>query len=511
MTFISLIYAVFLFSVLGIYWSVQAQRLQLWTLLVVSLVFYASLQIAYVPLIVVITLINFRLGKAIGENTALGQYATDPHLSNEDWQFDQAFWNRRRLKLLWLGIGLNVALLLGFKYVPFLLTVLAGLYEQLTGASLPVVENSASWVGFHLVAPLALSFFSFESIAYLIDVYRGAPATKYFLDFATYKLFFPKLISGPITRYHQFSAQLKVLQFPTVNQVTEGLWLIASGAVKKALLADRLGIFVDLCFGNLERAGSGDLRLATFAYGLQLYLDFSGYVDIARGSAILLGFDLPENFDFPYFSTSIAEFWRRWHITLGDWLRNYLYFPLGGSRKGLKRTCLNLLIVMLVAGIWHGAAWGYVVWGGLHGVALVVHRLTEALSQRYESVKNWWGSVAGVLVAWLVTQLMVFISWIFFRVPNLKEAVLVVQRLWGHSADVQFAQKVYEDALGLEPFHLSVMLWVLGGSMVFIYGIQRGLKLQLNWPLKLLLVPLCLYTVWIFAPQGGLHYIYFDF
>ncbi len=132
---------------------------------------------------------------------------------------------------------------------------------------------------------------------------------------------------------------------------------------QKGLLADNLGVLVDLSFQNLQRAGSSDLWLATAAYGLQLYLDFSGYVDMARGSALLLGFDLPRNFDFPYFSTSIADFWRRWHITLGDWLRNYLYFPLGGSRQGLRRTCLNLMIIMVIAGIWHGAAWGFIVWG----------------------------------------------------------------------------------------------------------------------------------------------------
>ncbi|MFM8006812.1 MAG: MBOAT family O-acyltransferase, partial [Dolichospermum sp.] len=194
-------------------------------------------------------------------------------------------------------------------------------------------------------------------------VYRGHPPAAKFIEFATYKLFFAKLISGPITRYHHLQFQFNTLQFPTIDKTAEGLWLIARGAVKKGIFADNLGIFVDLCFGNLQRAGSTDLWLATFAYGLQLYLDFNGYVDIARGSALLFGLVLPENFNFPYFSTSIADFWRRWHITLGDWLRNYLYFPLGGSRRGLIRTCGNLLIVMLLAGIWHGSAWGFIVWG----------------------------------------------------------------------------------------------------------------------------------------------------
>lgn len=507
MNFLSIIYALFLVSVLGIYWTTRSQYAKQVAIVIVSLIFYASLQIQYVPLLLLMTWINFRLGKAIGDKKTLGLQATDQRLSNEDWQFSLISWNRRRLQLLWLGIVLNVLLLLVFKYVPFLLSSIAA------PLNLQVVEQSARWVSTHLIAPLALSFFVFECIAYLIDVYRGAPASKHLLDFASYKLFFPKLIAGPITRYHQFAQARMLLQFPGIDQLTEGLWLIACGAVKKALLADRLGILVDLCFGkgNLERAGSGDLWLAIFAYGLQLYLDFSGYVDIARGSALLLGFYLPENFDFPYFSTNIADFWRRWHITLGDWLRNYLYFPLGGSRQGLTRTCLNLLLVMLIAGLWHGAAWGYVVWGALHGIALVIHRLTEALSRQLDEAKSWWQSWAGAVVAWLLTQFMVFISWIFFRLPNLKDANWVIGHLWGQTADIQFAQKIYGDAIGLGRPQLALILVILVVLMWVVYALQRGLKLQLNWPVKLLLVPVCLYTVWVLAPQGGLPYIYFDF
>jgi alginate O-acetyltransferase complex protein AlgI len=530
MTFISLDYGLFLLGFLGIYWFLgrtsatesksigtasfsiaaslkRSKKLsrQLWALLLGSLIFYTFLQVQYIPLLLVITLINFSLGKALGTNTTPGAHATNQRLSNKAWQRAQKGWNRRRLRLLWLGIFLNVIGLLSFKYLPFLLTNLA------TILSLPPAQESASWLDTHLISPLGLSFFTFECIAYLIDVYRGAPATDQLLQFAAYKLFFPKLISGPITRYHQFAAGLKTLQFPNAPALAEGLWLIACGAVKKALLADQLGTFVDLCFGNLQRAGSGDLWLAVVAYGLQLYLDFSGYVDIARGSAILMGFNLPENFDFPYFSTSIADFWRRWHITLGDWIRNYLYFPLGGSRKGLARTCLNLLIVMLITGIWHGAAWGFVVWGGLHGLALVAHRLTQAIADRSEEVKRWWESWIGVWFAWLLTQSMVFTSWIFFRLPNLKEASLAFQNLWGHSADIQFAQKVYVEALGLERFQIALLLATLVASMGLVFVIQRGLKLQLNWPLKLLLVPLCLFSVWVLAPQGGLRYIYWDF
>ncbi|MFB2934217.1 MBOAT family protein [Aerosakkonemataceae cyanobacterium BLCC-F154] len=505
MTFVSLLYGVFLLGVLAIYWLIQSQWLRLWILLLASVIFYASIQIYYIPLLFALTFFNFRLGLILGKRSLLRLNSKDWRMSNQEWQAVQENWSKKRLRFLWLGIFLNVVLLFGFKYIPFFLNSIAALFN------LPVIKEQATWLNLQLIAPLGISFFCFECISYLIDVYRGAPATGNFLKFSTYKLFFPKLISGPITRYHHLAAQLNTLRFPSTNQIVEGLWLIACGAVKKALIADRIGILVGVSFDNLERAGSGDLWLATFAYGLQLYLDFSGYVDIALGTALLMGLNLPPNFDFPYFTTSIAEFWRRWHITLGDWLRNYLYFPLGGSRQGLKRTCLNLLIVMLIAGIWHGAAWGFVAWGAYHGIALVVHRLTETLSDNVPVLKKWWQTIPGIVVAWAVTQLMVFTSWIFFRLPNLKDATWVFTHLWGHKADIQFAQKVYLEAIGLQRAEIALLLWAIVGIMAIIFALHRGLKLQLNWPIKIMLVPLSLYAVWMLAPKQGLPYIYFDF
>lgn len=496
MTFISLTYFLFLVSLLVIYWSVEQPKFRMLLLVVASLVFYASFQVQYVPLLLATTWINFRIGQAL---------SAPPDWRVDDWQFAEQDWNQRRLRLLGFGIGLNVLLLFGFKYIPFTLTTIAQLFGW------PAAQTAAQLTSQSLIAPIGISFFSFECIAYLVDVYRGAPAAQQVLSFATYKLFFAKLLSGPITRYHTMAGQMQQQKRPPIDRMAEGLWLIASGAIKKGLLADNIGILVDLSFQNLQRAGSVDLWLATFAYGLQLYLDFSGYVDMARGTAVLLGFNLPQNFDFPYFTTSIAEFWRRWHITLGDWLRNYLYFPLGGSRQGLVRTCLNLMIVMAIAGIWHGAAWGFIVWGLLHGLALVIHRITDALSKQHESLKRFWQNPVGVLTAWILTQLMVFVAWIFFRLPNLKDSWLVMQRLFGHPADAQFAQKVYVEAIGLQPLQIALLLWLLVGMMAIAYFFEQGLKLQLNWNVKLMLVPACLFAVWLLAPQGALPYIYFDF
>lgn len=495
MSLLSITYGLFLLSTLGLFWAVERRSLRLWILVIASLVFYSSLQIQYVPLLLVMTLLTFYIGQAI---------ATPLDWRVRDWQSAEQDWSQRKLWLLILGISLNVLLLLGFKYVPFAL-------EAIGGIGLAETSNSADWIREHVIAPLGISFFSFECIAYLVDIYRGAPATHSLLKFFSYKLFFPKLISGPITRFHPFAAQVQTLQFPASSQVIEGLWLIACGAVKKLLLADHLGTVVNLIFGNVERAGSGDLWLATIAYGLQLYLDFSGYVDVARGGAMLLGFELPQNFDFPYFATNIADFWRRWHITLGDWLRNYLYFPLGGSRQGLVRTCGNLMIVMLIAGIWHGAAWGFILWGALHGLALVIHRLTAALSDRVPPLQQWWQNPMGIFLAWLLTQTMVFTTWIFFRLPNLQASALVFQRWFGQVADIQFAQKVYVESLQIDRLHLIALIALIVLGMGLAYLIHRGLKLQLAWTIKILLVPICLFAAWLLAPNETPPYIYFDF
>ena len=487
----STLYGFFLAGVVLLYWLAPNKVARLLVLLVTSLYFYASLQLHYVPLMLVLVGLNFVIGKSLAA-------PLDWRIPNEAWQYAQEDWNRRRKRLLGLGIALNTLLLLGFKYLSPTLETFN--FNQATEGVL------ANWI-----MPLGLSFFTFECIAYLVDVYRGSPASDQLLEFAAYKLFFPKLISGPITRFHSFAGQMKAPTVPPLSQRAEGLWLIAAGTVKKLLIADRIGQLVNLSAESLPRAGSGDIWLLTFAYGLQLYLDFSGYVDIARGSALLLGFNLPQNFNFPYFATSIADFWRRWHITLGDWLRNYLYFPLGGSRRGLMRTCLNLMVIMLIAGIWHGDRWGFIVWGAIHGLALSIHRLNSALSERSKLLKTAWESPPGTILAWAMTQLVVFFSWIFFRLPSLNDASLAIRHLVGYTADVQFAQKVYIDSFSLNRPQISLVLAGLVALMGIAYTVQSNLKLQISWPVKLLLLPICFYLAWVLAPSETSPYIYFDF
>ncbi|MBD2100910.1 MBOAT family protein [Leptolyngbya sp. FACHB-261] len=501
MNFLSPQYALFLGLVSLLYWQFRPIVARLSILLLASLLFYASFQVRFVPLLLALTGLTFWLGQQLATDPPAPPSAGEGEgltpVPEENVEREQAGSWRRRLILL-LGVGAQVLLLLLCKYAPL-------------GA-----EGK-------LIMPLALSFFAFECIAYLVDVYRGAAASQTFLRFATYKLFFPKLISGPITRYQTFAAQYHEGRSPGVSRYVDGLWWIACGALKKGLVADHLGQLVDLTFENLERAGSGDLWLALVGYAFQVYLDFSGYTDMARGSALLLGFELPPNFDFPYLSTSIADFWRRWHITLGDWLRHYVYFPLGGSRRGLVRTCFNLMLVMLVAGLWHGngaiqvdnwaesTAGGFLLWGVLHGGALVAHRLTVALSAQVAWLASYWQSPIGQLSGWGLTQSLVLLAWIPFRLPNLGRTELVFTRLWGHSADAQFAQKVYQEAIGLSGAQIWLLLIAIALGMTLVGMLNRGAQRQLSWPLRAFLVPLCLYAVWLLRPAQALRYIYFDF
>jgi alginate O-acetyltransferase complex protein AlgI len=508
MKFISPEYAIFLCLTLICYWRIaQTQNHKLWVIVISSIVFYVSfLQIQYFPVILIMILVNYWIGKILLESQIIEYKEVQDRLGEEYFHRWLPRGKQQRRRVLVAGVVFNILLLIAAKYIPFLLTIIAPLNPK-------EIQPLAMWLKTNFLPPLGISFLSFESAAYLIDVYKGSPATGNLLKYAAYKSFFPKLVSGPITHYQQFAPQLNNLKFPSNERLTEAGWLIASGAIKKTLIADNLAIYVRLVFdpSTLDRAGSIDLWLAIFAYGLQLYLDFSGYVDIVIGTSILFGINLPKNFDFPYLSTSIADFWRRWHISLGNWLRDYIYIPLGGSRLGLGRTCLNLFALMLISGIWHGADWGYLVWGIIHGMGLIAHRLTKILSEKIEPLALFWCSRWGSLCSWLLTQSLVFIAWIWFRLPNLSQSNLVFSHLWGYGRDAQFATKVYVENIKLTDSQILLTLIALTISMVVAYAFDRLLKLNLNWHLKLVLIPVCLYIVSFLSPAESLAFIYFDF
>jgi D-alanyl-lipoteichoic acid acyltransferase DltB (MBOAT superfamily) len=271
------------------------------------------------------------------------------------------------------------------------------------------------------VLPFGISFFTFETMSYTIDVWRGAlqPARRY-LDYLLFVCFFPHLVAGPIVRPSQMLPQLAREPEADPAMQARGLWRIATGLGKKVIVGDFLAqAIVRRVFETPERFTALEVLLGVYAYAVQIHADFSGYSDVAIGSAALFGYELPENFDAPYASRNLQEFWRRWHITLSTWLRDYLYKPLGGSREGSLLTYRNLMITMLLGGLWHGASWTFVLWGGLHGLALCVTRFV----QRLRPGGAWWPPLSTVL-----TFHFVCFAWIFFRAPSLSHAALVLER-----------------------------------------------------------------------------------
>ncbi len=279
------------------------------------------------------------------------------------------------------------------------------------------------WPELDLILPLGISFYTFQTISYTIDVYRGhIEARKSILDVALYVSFFPQLVAGPIIRADVLIPALRVKHSVDWERIRSGLALVIWGLSKKVLVADAMAPIVQEAYGNPNEMSGISLLTATYAFAVQIYCDFSGYTDIAIGCARILGVELPKNFDAPYLSCSIREFWRRWHISLSTWLRDYLYIPLGGSRKGEGRTYVNLLTTMLIGGLWHGAGWNWVAWGGLQGIIMSLERLVGI--PETPPKRMFWR-----LVRWLVTIHIVCASWVLFRAESLGDAGIVYERI----------------------------------------------------------------------------------
>ena len=326
-----------------------------------------------------------------------------------------------RKALLLVSIVYYLGVLAIFKYFDFAVDSVASLLA-LSGA------HATHFKHLGLVLPFGISFFTFETMSYTIDVYRRElePSRRY-LDYLLFVAFFPHLVAGPIVRPRQMLPQLAKTPVANPDQQARGLWLIATGLTKKVAIGDTLAVnLVGRAFGNPERFSSLELLVAVYAYAIEIYCDFSGYTDVAIGSALLFGYELPPNFNVPYLAKNLQEFWHRWHISLSTWLRDYLYVPLGGSRKGVGRTYVNLMITMLLGGLWHGASWNFVIWGGLHGGGLAVTRMW----QRARPPAN---DHEGVGVARIVTTFLTFhfvcFAWVFFKAPTLGHATLLLSRI----------------------------------------------------------------------------------
>ena len=343
MFFNSLQFAVFFLIVYGLYLNLP-HRLQNRMLLVASYVFYGAWDWRFLSLIAISTVIDFYCGQAMHKSTS----------------------DSRRKRFLLISLTANLGMLGFFKYFGFFSESLSLLFSEF-GVNLdPITLN--------IVLPVGISFYTFQTLSYTIDIYRrDMKPCKDFLDFALFVSFFPQLVAGPIERARRLLPQLTKPRHIDLKLVSGGIYLIAWGLFKKIVIADNLGVYVDSTFANVEFA-NGEVLIAVLAFAFQIYCDFSGYSDIARGLARMLGIKLMLNFNLPYIARNPSDFWRRWHISLSTWLRDYLYLSLGGNRKGNRRTYVNLFTVMLLGGLWHGAAWNFVLWGAYHGLLLGIHR-----------------------------------------------------------------------------------------------------------------------------------------
>lgn len=318
---------------------------------------------------------------------------------------------KRKLMLL-LSVLINLGLLFYFKYSNFFI-------ENVNAALSIFGDKQIHWT--KLVLPIGISFYTFETITYVVDVYRRThkPLTK-FWDYQLYIILFPKLIAGPIIRYHDIADQI-INRRDIVDDKLIGFYRFALGLAKKVLIANQMGIVADEIFGkNYLELDTLTAWIGSLAYTFQIYFDFSGYSDMAIGLAKMMGFKFPENFNNPYISQSITEFWRRWHITLGNWMKNYLYIPLGGNKVSTKRLYFNLWLVFLVSGLWHGASWSFVFWGAFHGFFLVIERVFLS------KVLNYIGKIPSILITFLIVN----IGWVFFRIEKIGDAFLFIKRLF---------------------------------------------------------------------------------
>ncbi|MCX6166705.1 MAG: MBOAT family protein [Sphingobacteriales bacterium] len=403
----------------------------------------------------------------------------------------QAQWARKLL--LGLSIILSLSFLLYFKYSGFLADIL----NQFTGSGFRIDA---------LFLPIGISFYTFQSISYIVDVYtKKIHSSNSFVDYAFYMTFFPHLVAGPIVRAKDFIPQVNQPMELTKKIWSEGFFRIAIGLTKKLLFADFLAKYVDMVHTNPSLYSGFENLMSMYAYAFQIYFDFSGYSDIAIGIAILLGYRLKENFDNPYRATNITEFWRKWHISLSSWLKDYIYIPLGGNRKGKVNTYLFLLITMTIGGIWHGANWKFIVWGIAHGLALAIHKLVVSYLQKNKAATP---SIWSTLWSGLVTFHLVAFLWILFRAESFQTAFSSMELIWSKTN--------FTDAVGFFVARKEfVYLFLLSAVVIFSPSIFK-LKLA-KWfesmPFILVLIIfLCLLQLILqFKSQDIQPFIYFQF
>jgi D-alanyl-lipoteichoic acid acyltransferase DltB (MBOAT superfamily) len=400
---------------------------------------------------------------------------------------------RARKRLLLVGIAGNVALLAYFKYYDFFVTSTNNLFA-FAGVDVPLETRS-------IILPVGISFFTFMGISYVVDVYRGDFAPSSFSKFASYLSFFPHLVAGPIVRPGELIPQLDSPRDPRYVDTARAFFLIGTGLFMKVVIANYLASsIVDDVFGAPEQHSSLEVLIGVYAYAVQIYADFFGYTNMAIGFALLLGFRFPQNFDSPYAAVSIQDFWRRWHMTLSRWLRDYVYIPLGGNRGGRLFTYRNLMLTMLIGGLWHGAGWTFVAWGAIHGTALVAER--------------WWRDRPGFVErpstplrrAWhrFATFQVVCFAWIFFRSDSFSDAWDLLARLftaWGEPSPLVTGGVLVAIAVGIGSQYLPTR---------FPLGLMAWFS-RLPVPAQATVLGIALLVTHAMGPEGVAPFIYFQF
>ncbi len=393
---------------------------------------------------------------------------------------------------IWLAVSLfnNLALLLFFKYARFLVENLNALFSSLHLHWSLSDPSTLMPFGLTYLLPVGISFFTFQSLSYTIDFYFGkAERERNFLRFATFVCFFPQLMAGPIERARRLLPQFH--QFPAIRleNFTDGASLFLVGLFKKLALANYLSFYVEHVYERPSNFGAPALILATVAFGWQIFFDFSGYTDMARGIAKVMGFDLILNFNNPYMASSLGEFWTRWHISLSSWFRDYLYIPLGGNRQGRLITYRNLLITFIVSGVWHGAAWTFLIWGTLHGIGVVLTRELERSAAYRERVP--------VLLKQAAVFAFVSFTWIFFRAESLPDALLVVRRIFTAGWN--------------DPQIPALMLLLIAAIWIYQFAYESRFRDWLKLPaLRVASAALMIFYMCVCSSGGGA-FIYFQF
>lgn len=489
MFFNSIDFAIFFPIVLTLYWIVSKQlTLRNTLLLLASYVFYGWWNWQFLILIIISSAVDFGIGKKIA--TA----------------------KKSRTRKGWLIISLcvNLGLLGYFKYANFFITSFVDGF-RLFGKELEVTPLS-------IILPVGISFYTFQTLSYTIDIYRKKiQPTDNALSFFTFVAFFPQLVAGPIERASHLLPQFQKIHILKYEQVKSGLLLISFGLIKKMIIADRAAVLVNTVYESPSDYKGLEVIVATILFAFQIYCDFSGYTDIARGSAKMMGFDLMKNFNAPYFSKSITAFWHRWHISLSTWFRDYVYFPLGGNKKGKYRTYLNLFIVFVVSGLWHGAAVTFLIWGAIHGTIIVIEKgiknIRKTFSQDTLEEKS---SYLSTFFMGIMTFIIVCFAWIFFRAETLADAMIIIQNLSKSADTFFFYEKEY--TLGLDRTNMIVLLVAIGSLLILevighyknVYKIVQRQHVIVRWSIYLVTV----YILIIYGYYGyedRSQFIYFQF